>query len=90
MCTPKGSDFAKEMYKMIEYYMKMHLSATPGMRSNRSGLIHTISFDKFNELVNNSCLGTELVNKLIKLPHSCFDAETASLNYPFEEKKEEL
>ena len=88
MCTPKGSDFAKELFMLIQYYMKMYLDVVPGNRAKTSGqnLIHTIGFDKYNELINYSCLAKELVHKLITLPKSCFDNEHQCFNYPFEEK----
>ena len=72
--------------------MRMYLDATPGQGQNmsRQNLIRTIGFDKYSQLVPYSSLAAELVNRLLKLPQSCYENETASFNYPFLDKKQEL
>lgn len=78
VCTPKGCVFARELYKLIEYYMQKYLDVAPigGGRLQMRDIIYTIDFDTFRDLIPYSRLATELVNKFIKMPEQAFDPDT--------------
>ena len=83
VCTPHGSQFAKELGILINYYMRMYVDAVPGQRKNfaEQNRVNTIGFEKFNELIGQSQLAIELVQRFIDFPKTIFESETCTFNF---------